>query len=155
MNTERPLTMIALFILLCGGLAIANPSVKTVAYTPAYGPTYNSNDDYLKQILEELKGLRRDVQSLKAGQQPSTQDGATSILATRCLSCHQDGKAQEKGGNFVLVEKDGTLAELSLAEKRRIIRMVQKGEMPPTGKLPDSEVKSLTEFFTPKTEEKK
>lgn len=148
-----------LLLLLAGTLAVyATPPAKVVYspsndVVPAYGPTYSSSDDLLKQILEEVKGLRKDVQSLKqgAGQQ---QDGALAVIATRCLACHQDGKAQDKGGDFVLVEKDGALAELSVAEKRRIVRLTQQGKMPPTGKIADAEVKQLTEFFEQKEKPK-
>jgi len=156
--TARHLTLFALFALLACGVGTATPPGypyrQQEALVPAYGPTYSASDDLLKQILDEVKGLRKDVQGLKAGQQP-TQDGALGVVATRCLSCHQDGKAQDKGGGFVMVEKDGSLAEMSLAEKRRVVRLVGKGDMPPGGKLPEAEVKALTDYFTPKTEEQK
>lgn len=128
--------------------------VAPTTLIPAQGPTYSTTDDLLLQILTELKGLRQDVQGLKNGQQPA-QDGALGIIAAKCLGCHQDGKAKDKGGDFVLVEKDNSLAELSLAEKRRIIKMVETGKMPPSGKLPDNEVKVLSEFFAPKEEKPK
>ena len=152
--TARWWTVLLLFVLLAGIGLHASPPVKHDAYVPAYGPQYSQNDDYLKQILEELKGLRKDVQGLKQ-QQANPQEGATGVIAARCLGCHQDGKAQDKGGAFVLVEKDGTMSELSLAEKRRIVRMVGKGEMPPGGKLADTEIKVLSDYFTPKEEQKK
>lgn len=157
--SARNWTVIALFVLLATGLGTATPPRQvyvqpqqyqnSAALLPAYGPSFSSSDDLLKQILEEVRGLRKDVQGLKGGTPGQQQDGALGVVGTRCLSCHQDGKAQDKGGGFVLVEKDSSLAELSLAEKRRVVRLVQKGDMPPSGKLPDAEVKLLTEFFDP------
>jgi len=148
--TPRWLTTLCLCVALAVTGSHASPPVATVT---AYGPQYSQSDDLLKQILDELKGLRQDVKALKAAP-GAQQDGALGVIATRCLACHQDGTAEDKGGGFVMVEKDAKLAELSLAEKRRITRLVSQGKMPPSGKLPDGELKQLTEFFAPKTEEK-
>jgi cytochrome c553 len=157
-------------VLLCAGHGGAQQRCVTVqptkqqsyvapstALVPAYGGAYSSTDDVLLQILAEVKGLRTDVQALKSAQtgQGQAQQGALGIVATRCMSCHQDGVAKDKGGEFVMVEKDSTLAELSLGEKRRIIKMVTGGKMPPSGKLSEAEVKSLSEFFNPEKKEEK
>lgn len=154
--TARNWTVLLLFILLLGiGASATPPKVQYQAdLVPAYGGSYSQTDDLLLQIRDELKGLRKDVQSLKPGA-GSQQDAAVGILAAKCLSCHQDGKAEDKGGGFVLVEKDGALTELSVPQKRTIRRLVQQGKMPPSGKLPESEVKLLTEFFAPKEEKPK
>lgn len=159
-----------LLLLICAGIGGAQQRCVTVApakqqtyvapstaLIPAQGGAYSSTDDILLQMLAEIKGLRQDVQALKSAQagQGQPQQGALGVIATRCMSCHQDGPAKDKGGDFVMVEKDGTLSELSLGEKRRIIKMTSTGKMPPSGKLSEAEVKSLSEFFSPEKKEEK
>lgn len=117
------------------------------AFVAAYGPSYNPSDDLLSQILAEIKGLRQDVQRLN-GQQAGTEQDALAVIAKRCLSCHQS--PADKGDGFVIVRPNGTLEDLSPGYRAAIVRKVQKGEMPPAGKLPDSEIKLLTEFFAAK-----
>jgi mono/diheme cytochrome c family protein len=152
----RHLTLFALFVLLSGVLVNATPPYRQ-DLIPAQGPTYSPSEDYLKQIVANTASIDKRLERIEAklGTSGQQQSGALGVIAARCLSCHQDGKAQEKGDGFVLVEKDGALAELSLAEKRRIVRQVTQGKMPPNGKLPDAEVKLLEEYFAPKEEQKK
>ncbi|WP_149113028.1 cytochrome c [Limnoglobus roseus] len=121
---------------------------------PAYGPAFSGSDDLLKQILGELKGLRGDVQAMRGGA-VAPAGNAVGVIGARCASCHKAETAEDRGGGFVLVEKDGTPAELSLSEKRRLVRLVGKGEMPPSGKLAEAEVKQLSDYFTPSPQEKK
>jgi mono/diheme cytochrome c family protein len=117
------------------------------AFVPAQGPSYDPSQALLVEIRDELRGLRQDVRGLQAVHQPQ-QDGALAVVAKRCVSCHQS--PADKGDGFVIVEADGKLAELSPGYQRSIVRAVSKGTMPPSGKLPDAEVKLLTEYFAPK-----
>ncbi len=109
-----------------------------VVLVPAQQGTYSFNDDMLKQMVElnkltvvELRLLRQDVQALRAGP-PQPPAGLTlqAVIANKCVSCHGADVAVEKGASFVLVEKDGKLAELSITEKRRVVREVENGRMP-------------------------
>lgn len=112
------------------------------ALVPAYGAAYSASDDLLKQILEEIKGLRKDVQGLRLGAAGSGNTLADAV-GRHCVQCHAAQVADDKGGGFVLVEKSSTLADLSLAEKRRVARLVEQGKMPPAGQpvLTDDEKK--------------
>ena len=153
MNT-RVAVLLLLFVLCCGLLADASPLNKQETYIPAQGQTYSPTEDYLKQIATSVASIDKRLERLEKAGTPAATDGWKTVVADRCLKCHQDGVAQDKGDGFVLVEKDGSLAELSLAEKRRIIRMVSQGKMPPSGKLPENEAKILTDYFAPEKEKK-
>lgn len=135
----------ACIVLVAGAtLLVATPPGQVLV--PAYQPTYSATDDLLKQILEELKGLRAEV---RAGR-PAQGADVASVIKTRCAACHVAKAADEKGSGFVLIEDDGALAELSLAEKRRIKRQVEQGRMPPGQPLVEAEKKLLVEHVTPK-----
>jgi mono/diheme cytochrome c family protein len=127
------------------------PGAKQQVLVPAYQAAYSPSDDLLRQILEEVRGIRAE---LRMGPLGLKQDGA-GLLQGRCSACHQDGVADDKGGGFVLVEKDGALAELSLAEKRRVKRLVEQGKMPPGGGLPEAERKLVVDFMNNPEKEKK
>lgn len=126
-------------------------AVPQKALVPAHGPAYDPSQALLVEIRDEIRGLRQDVRGLQAGQQPQ-QDGALGVLAKRCLPCHQS--PADKGDQFVIVEKDGSLADLTPGARRSIVRAVSKGTMPPTGPLPDGEKKLLSEYFAPKEAQK-
>ena len=128
-------------------------AAPTQIFVPAYQVSYSAQEDLLKQILIELKGLRQDIQGLTPNTAPAS-NGA-SLLGSRCAGCHQDGVAETKGGGFVIVEKNGTLAELSLAEKRRMVRLVTQGKMPPTGALSVAEQKAISGFLSPQPQKEK
>lgn len=149
-------TLLLLFVLLCGiGLHATPP--RQVEYVPAYGPSYDAGLDYQKQTVEILTRMDKRLERIEAkiGGAANQEGDLASVLSRRCLSCHQDGAAESKGGDFVLIEKDGKLAELSVAEKRRIVREVKSGKMPKDATLPEAEKKLLIEFFSPKEEQKK
>ena len=146
----RMVMLLGVFLFCVGVQVHGTPPVyKAPVLVPAYGPSYSPSEDFLKQILEELRGVRQELREIKGvmGGAPQGQEGALAVLSKRCASCHTD--PAQKGDGFVLVEKDGVLAEFSLAEKRRIIRLVQKGDMPPSGKLPAEEVQLIEDFFNP------
>lgn len=101
----------------------------------AAGPATLGSDPVLREILIELKGLRQDLAvALRNGGgaagKTDTQPPATGIklVATRCMPCHNADKA---AGEYVMVEKDGTLADLSLERRKQNDRRVRNGSMPP------------------------
>jgi mono/diheme cytochrome c family protein len=109
---------------------------------PAYQAGYSSQDDLLKQILIELQAMRREMRTGGKGGAP---EGA-ALIGQRCASCHQDGKAEERGDGFVLVEADGKLADLSISDRRKIRRKLEKHAMPPGGGLPEAENAAVLAF---------
>jgi mono/diheme cytochrome c family protein len=139
----------ALLVLL--GLALVPIQANPQVLVPAYQASYSSSEDLLKQILAEVRGLRADLRAGGGG-------GAATlagVVQQRCAQCHTSGK-EDRGGDFVLLEKDGKLAELSLNERRRLLRLVQKGEMPPPPiVLSDGEKKVLVDFVNSSSEKEK
>lgn len=115
-------------------------------YVPAYSASYNSE---AAGIIDELRKLREELRQANRGEPAQAADFKT-LMVQRCASCHADKKAQSLGGGLVLVEDDGSLPPYSLAEKRRIVELVSKGQMPPKTQLPGHEVKAFAEAFTKK-----
>ncbi len=133
----RYLGVVGVLFLIVFGLALAKGNPPQ-GYVPAYQASYSASDDLLKQLVEvnkltvvELRLLRQDLQGLRGGQAP-VPAGLTlqAVMVNKCAMCHGADVAQEKGAGFVLVEKDGKLAELSITEKRRVVREVENGRMP-------------------------
>lgn len=68
-------------------------------------------------------------------------DSATDVIASRCLSCHDSTK--RSGG----VDLSTHAAALAANQSGRVLRMVSAGKMPPTGRLPDSDVALLKRWI--------
>jgi len=120
-----------LLILLAFVVVLPVHGTSTPALVPAYSASYSQTDDLLKQIVVELRFLRQDVQALRiGGLPPNVPITAQAAIANKCVQCHGALVADEKGASFVLVEKDGKSAELSITEKRRVVREVEQGRMP-------------------------
>ena len=140
-------SIVMLALLLVAGSAFACPSVPRrfvhqqvvvpALVTPVLVPTYSVayNADY-GAILEELRRIREALEA-NSGKRPDSSALFHKLVTTRCAGCHTDGKAEKAG--FVLLEKDGSLPPLSLAEKRRIDQVVADGSMPPKSPLPEAE----------------
>jgi hypothetical protein len=73
---------------------------------------------------------------------------AATILQNRCLSCHN---AQTKAGGIDLSQRSSALAAGVLGDgdlrKSRLAHVVTEGRMPPTGKLPDTEIAALRNWI--------
>lgn len=131
---------------LAAGGGGADPS-PTKVLTPAYQASFSPTDQLLKEILDEMRGLRSDLRVALVGGQVKTD--AVAVLNQRCARCHQDGKAAGLGDGVILVERDGSVPPFSILEKRRILEQVRTGKMPKTGgPLAPNEKKAVEEFLS-------
>lgn len=100
------------------------PSVLTLAYYPEYGTVSaqqqgESNNTLLRQMVEEIRGLREDLALLKGGDAALTLEGQSRAS---CIKCHQEGnnpRGTTKAG-FSLFDKDGVWIEPSLDDKKNM-----------------------------------
>lgn len=107
-----------------------------VIAVPAYTAQYSPGDDEISQkldrILEELAGLRAEVERLKSipPGAVSQKVDAVPILVKSCLRCHNPDNAE---GDFVLfADAEGkALAPLTPREINRIKARVRGNSMPP------------------------
>jgi hypothetical protein len=143
----RHLTLCAL-LLLCVPVGTARPPYGQESLVPSGGAAYSPTEDLLRQILDEMKGLRQDVRGLQGGSQQGG-DGK-AVLVARCLKCH----SAAKGDNFVLLLASGGKPPFSLREQKQIEGAIDGGTMPKDGTLTEAEKKALKEFLL-KLEDKK
>ena len=113
-------------------LAVAPVAVAYPYQYPAYSASYNAE---VGAIVEELRKLREEVSRIANGGKAGEPVSFAALVTARCASCHQEKVAADQGGGFVLVENDGAAAILSLAEKRRVVQLVEEGKMPPRSPL--------------------
>jgi mono/diheme cytochrome c family protein len=161
--THRLSAAFALSVLV-GFLAVANATspiiVSQPAYTttlPIYGATYSSAEPQqaatavtLAEILAELKALRADMAALRSPQQgggivQELKANPIDVVKAKCASCHNPKTAATKGGELVLIGDDSKLSHLSRADRRAIIDRVNKGTMPPSGKLSENDKAAVLE----------
>jgi mono/diheme cytochrome c family protein len=133
--------LIALFVVL--GVCLPTPPARSTP-VPAYQAGTSAEALLLKELLTELKGLRGDVQALAGKSAVADKD---ALVRLRCGSCHGADSAKDKGDDFVLVEKDGSLTPLSFRDKRLVREAVESGRMPKGRALSAEERKSLVEKF--------
>ncbi len=73
---------------------------------------------------------------------------AATVLALRCLSCHNPVK---KAGGIDLTTRSAALNSRAFvpqnAEQSRLVRQVSLGKMPPDGRLPDAEIALLRRWI--------
>ncbi len=71
---------------------------------------------------------------------------ATGISARRCLSCHDSAK---RSGGVDLSSRASGLGVLEprAPARNRLLRMVTQGKMPPTGRLSDGEIRTLSAWI--------
>lgn len=130
-------------------LAVAFLAVPGSAQVPAlrqYDTGFSQEAALLKQLLDEVKGLREDVRAIAGGAAPG---GTTleAVIKNRCARCHSAERAKAAGDEFVLIEKDGKLSDLSVSQKRSVVRKVKKNEMPPPpAQLSEAEKKLILEL---------
>lgn len=149
--------LLAMFAVSCGvqWSRGTDYSVKIPTYGAGHQPQAQTNSQQeilLSRILETLLRIESRLGNGKADVSPV--GSAVTILAQQCMKCHG---AEKPEGELVLVEKDGTLALLSVEQRRTIQRRINAGSMPPpkVGALAPSEKTSLLGLIGPKTEEKK
>lgn len=127
-----------ILILLAAGWMSAQQGQPTL--TPAYGAGFDAHADLMKQMLAELRGIRADLRLASGVRQDLS---AATVITSRCASCHAAAIADEKGGSFVLVERDGKPADLTPGFRRSVIRQVEKNLMPPGAPLPEAEKQAI------------
>ena len=114
---------------------------------PDHVASYNSTDALLKEILLELRELRRDLQGALAGGQIKT--SGESVITARCAKCHQEGVAGNTSG-INLVLRDGTIPQFSALEVRIVMEQVRSGKMPKGSTLTEAERKAIEVYLTTK-----
>lgn len=108
--------------------------VPVAVAVPTYSVSYNAQQVGETDIAAAIRDLARAVEAI-GGRPAAGGNGAATgltyqaVMTARCAQCHQDGKAEASG--MILIERDGKPSVLSLAEKRRILQLVEAGDMPP------------------------
>lgn len=106
----------------------AAPAVFHHDYYPTYFIAYDAKADAL---LRELRGIRKDLQSLR---QAGVARTGLEVLQQRCAACHGADVAAKAGDDFVLLDKNGKLAPLSYNEKKKAAKKMSDAgptRMPP------------------------
>lgn len=137
--------------------------VAAVAYVPAYGATFQSNQadevngELLRQLVEQNRQIIALLQALAAAKAsppavatPVAAESGEILFASRCARCHKAAVAASKGGGIVLQEDAGKMAPLSILEQRTADKAIDSGAMPPGGKLDAGQKATLKAFLKPK-----
>ena len=103
--------------------------VPVVVVTPTYAASYIPAPEQPKPL------------------EPSPASTALLVLHNRCVQCHSETAAEAKGGGQILLNADGSLATLSLAEKRRVRELVERGAMPPGRPVSEAEKQLVAKEF--------
>lgn len=114
-------------------------------YAVGYGASHGTPDlekEVLKLKLEvknlELQQLRQQIQQQPQQQQGQPQEQPlplkTSMVAQRCASCHDEGRAKASGGGLVLL-KGGGIGHLSAETRLKCVAQILSGKMPKGGKI--------------------
>ena len=103
--------------------------VPVIAYQPTYAASYIPTPEQPKPL------------------EPAPASTALLVLHNRCVQCHSETAAEAKGGGQILLNADGSLATLSLAEKRRVRELVEKGAMPPGRPVSEAEKQLVAKEF--------
>lgn len=113
-----------------------------------YGPGASVEALLLKEIRDDIRGMRQDMRVVFGSGGGGQGVGLTvgdhrAIIKARCASCHAEDVAEEKGKSLALTDAAGLTYEYSALEARLIADQVNKGKMPPGGGLSESEKKVL------------
>lgn len=134
-------------------LCVGTVAMASDTYIPSYSARYSSGEDVvLREILAELKIIRAELQSFRrqGGMAIKPAANLKEFITGRCAACHGETTADKKGASFVLLTKEGQVPALSLAEKKRMIRLTGRGEMPPGAPMTEDEKVQLNDFLFPK-----
>lgn len=127
------------------GATYAAPAVAApVAAAPA-----TTQDDVLRALVAEIKGLRADLGSAPRPQAAQAEIGsAVKILSNRCAKCHGADSARTEGGSFVLFGATGEFIPVRPGDAKRIVNYVSRGMMPPPpSQIPESEKAVIIQAF--------
>ncbi len=145
----RACAMVALLLVPWGvGLLAASPppGKEQKTLVREYDAAYSPEQQLLKEILDEMRGLRSDLKGALANGQIKTD--ARAVINARCASCHKDGVVDQKGSVITLVEKDGSIPPFSTLEKKVILSEIESNRMPKTGgPLTAAERKAIRDFL--------
>lgn len=148
----RILTSLSLF-LACVAALCATGHTATSTYPPSqttggvvvpyYGAAYgqsNTSQADNKRIIELLESIDRRMESLESragGPLALKRPDPLPVAKSKCVACHTPGKAEAKGGGFILFADDAAsaLKPLNAREKNLVKQAIQSGAMPPQGKL--------------------
>lgn len=145
----RRLIPFVVLLFLLASVSFAVDSVRVQGVLPSYGASHNASaatEVYLKEILTTLLRIEKRLNGGNVLQPVPNHTNApdgVKLTARLCVTCHQANVADAKGGGFVLVEDDGTLAQLSVEARRRIERRVSNAQMPPAKFLVENKLSPL------------
>jgi mono/diheme cytochrome c family protein len=90
-----------------------------------------------KTFRAEFEAYRESGAANPAGETHTSEQGASvGLVASRCVACH--GGAAPEGGLFLDGRHALTAPQITAAQRR-----VLRGEMPPSGKLPEAEMNGV------------
>lgn len=124
-------------------------------YYPPYTVSYNPDSAKQLEIIQEAMRALIATNKANQGGSPSVPAAALrdgpSILGARCANCHAASKVEAKGSKLTLLKDDGKVAELSLVEKRNVVKRVYEIDpskcMPPGKPLVEDERAALAEYL--------
>lgn len=143
MNYARAGTVLAVLI---GAVYIsANPPT---GHVQGYGPGFSPDLSLLKDIRDDIRGLRQDIRAIVGGGGSSGALGVGNheqIIKARCAKCHESAVAESEGGDFTLLDA-GKIEEFSKRDAILIGKRVTSTTrpMPPGGGLSEAEKKVLS-----------
>lgn len=114
------------------------PSYYVPVYQFVYPTYFIAYDSKADALIQELRGIRAEIERLRAGQQAENLTGL-QVLQNRCASCHGEANANTKGKGFVLLDKASKGVPLSVNEKKRVAARVGSAgqdRMPPAPLAP-------------------
>lgn len=123
--------------------------VATQVVVPLYSAVYSPqqaqslNDDLLRQLLEEIKALRADVQALKdvPPRLAITEDTVFQAMKTSCARCHTQGSdLDRKGGGLALFDLKGNRLKLDQSNEDRVYRRMNSNSMPEIGSVEEKKI---------------
>ena len=161
------------FIGLAAGLSLISAALadnrrfvekSTLLAVPQYSAGYSGapigaySDPVSKEILQEVKALRRDLEDFRVamGQPPRLEmraETAVGIVKAKCAACHGEAVATKAGKGLVLLDKAGRIPDLDGVKVGKVIMRTHGGTMPPKDRqkefppLTDEEYAQLVQYF--------
>lgn len=176
---EKVITPVAVFIPTYFASYVPAPVAPVAPASPPVAPPGTSQPSADTQaILEALRGFDARLRALEGGRVPATPPAAPpvtpptkptdpfnpkgelktpatgkapTVFTNKCAACHQRGKEAD-GGNFVLLEADGSVVKLEARKVLSVVRRAYNSTMPPKDNklgippLNDEEVGEVVQF---------